>query len=38
LCDCVLDRRQRGGNARIVVNLPVFDGNVEVDADKNALA
>ncbi len=38
LLDRVLNRRQRCCYARVVVNLPVFDGNVEVDANKNALA
>src|SRR6185369_17281937 len=36
--DRVLDRRQRRSDARIVVNLAVFDRHVEVDADEQSLA
>jgi predicted GNAT superfamily acetyltransferase len=38
LLDRVLNRRQRGGYARVVINLAIFDGNVEVDADEDAFA
>ena len=34
----IFDCRKSRTNARIVVNLPVFDGNVEIDANENAFA
>src|SRR6266566_8446165 len=34
----VLDCRNRGADAGVVFDLTVFDGNVEVNADKDALA
>jgi hypothetical protein len=36
--DRVFNRRQRRSYARVVVNLPLLDGNVEVDTDKNTLS
>ena len=38
LIDRVLNGWKRGGYARVVINLPVFNGNVEIDAHKHALA
>src|SRR6266852_3861825 len=35
---CILDCRNRGADARVVFDVAVFDGNVEIDADENALA
>jgi hypothetical protein len=34
----VLNRRQRSPYARVVVNLAIFNGNVEVDANEDAFA
>src|SRR5258707_538172 len=36
--DCVLDGRDRGVDARVIFDLAVFDGNVEINADEDALA
>src|SRR4029079_18380375 len=36
--DRILNRWKRSCDARVVVNLAVFDGHVEVDADKQSLA
>src|SRR5712691_11249880 len=35
---CVLDGRNRGADPGVVFDLAVFDGNVEVNADEDALA
>ena len=35
---CVIDRGNRGADARVVFYTAVFDGNVEIDANKDALA
>ncbi len=35
---CVLDGRNRGADPGVVFHLAVFDGNVEVNADEDALA
>jgi hypothetical protein len=35
LLDRILDRRKRGTNARVVINLPIFDRNVEVDSNED---
>src|SRR5262245_28272895 len=34
----VVDGRNRSANARIIINHSVFDRNIEVDADEDALA
>src|SRR6266536_2903193 len=36
LLDRVPDRRQRSADARIILDLPVFDWDVEIDSDENA--
>jgi hypothetical protein len=38
LVEQVVDRRQRRGDALVVFDFSVFDGNVEVDAHEDALA
>src|SRR5260370_32626256 len=35
---CILDCRNRGADARVVFGVAVFDGDVEIDTDENALA
>jgi hypothetical protein len=32
----IINRRQGGANARVVVDVSVFDGNIEIDADEDA--